>query len=146
MSNKIISQYLTARDDGEHINAPRVKLTSAMIDGLPTKPYDYAIGELSVPGLSVRVRKDTGSKTFEVVKKVNGRTARSKVCALGERPYAKGDESVIVAARAIIAKMDKGITRSKEKASRGLETWVGDSDRVSVASARATLHRSRTVS
>ena len=116
MSSKIISQYLTARDNGERINAPRVKFTNAMIDQLPTKPYDYAIGEASVPGLSVRIRKDTGNKTFEVVKKVNGRTARSKVCALGERPYAKGDESVIVTARSIIAKMDRGITRSKEKA------------------------------
>ena len=116
MSNRIISQYLTARDNGERMNAPRIKLTSAMIEGLPTKPYDYAIGESLVPGLSVRVRKDTGSKTFEVIKKVSGRMARSKVCAMGERPYARGEESVIVTARAIIAKMDKGITRSQEKA------------------------------
>ncbi len=121
MSNKIIDQYLTARDNGERINAPRVKFTNAMIGLLPTKPYDYAIGEASVPGLSVRVRKDTGNKTFEVVKKVNGRTARSKVCALGERPYAKGDESVIVSARSIIAKMDRGITRSKEKTQARIE-------------------------
>jgi integrase len=116
MSNRIISRYLNERDYGKRANAPRIKLTSAIVDALPTKPYDYAIGELLVPGLSVRVRKDTGTKTFEVIKKVNGRMARSKVCTVGERPYARGDESVIVTARAIIAKMDKGITRSKEKA------------------------------
>jgi integrase len=116
MSNKIISDYLAAKDRGERINAPRVKLTNAVIEDLPTKPYDYAIGDKTVPGLLVRIRKDSGTKTFEVVKKVNGRVARSKVCAFGERPYAKGDESVLVAARAIIAKMDKGVTRSKEKA------------------------------
>jgi integrase len=116
MSAKIISQYLQAKDAGERTTAPRINLTEALIEGLPTKPYDYAVGEKKVPGLTVRVRKDTGSKTFEVVKKVNGRTARSKVCAHGERPYSKGDESVLVAARAIIAKMDKGVTRAKEKA------------------------------
>ena len=115
MSQKIIAEYLKARDSGNRVNAPRVQLTQSTIRDLPTKTYDYAIGEATVPALTVRVRKDTGNKTFEVVKKVNGRMARSKVCTFGERPYAKGDESVIVTARAIIAKMDKGVTRSEEK-------------------------------
>ena len=114
--SKAITDYLSAKDKSEPVNAPRVRLTEALLKSLPIKPYDYAIHEDLVPGLSVRVRKDTGSKSFQVVKKVNGRMSRGKVCAYGERPYSRGDESVLRAAQALIAQMNGGITPAKKKA------------------------------
>ena len=110
-----ITDYLSAKDKGEPVKAPRIRLTEALLKSLPIKPYDYAIHEELVPGLSVRVRKDTGSKSFQVVKKVNGRMSRGKVCAYGERPYSRGDESVLRAAQALIAQMNGGITPAKKK-------------------------------
>ena len=59
--SKAITDYLSAKDKSEPVNAPRVRLTEALLKSLPIKPYDYAIHEDLVPGLSVRVRKDTGS-------------------------------------------------------------------------------------
>jgi hypothetical protein len=114
--SKAIIDYLAAKDKGESVTAPRVKLTEAAIKSLPAKPYDYTVHEELVPGLSVRVRKDTGSKSFQVVKKVAGRMSRGKVCAYGERPYSRGDESVLKAAQALIAQMNNGVTPAKKKA------------------------------
>tara|TARA_R110002167_G_scaffold365922_1_gene592068 strand:- start:3923 stop:5209 length:1287 start_codon:yes stop_codon:yes gene_type:complete len=111
-----ITDYLSAKDKGEPVKAPRVRLTEALLKSLPVKTYDYAIHEELVPGLSVRVRKDTGSKSFQVVKKVNGRMSRGKVCAYGERPYSRGEESVLRAAQTLIAQMNDGFTPAKKKA------------------------------
>ena len=117
MSIKIINQYLAVKDSGQSQNAPKVKLTEAIIKSLPTKPYDYQIGESTVPSLFVRIRV-SGSKSFYIVRKVDGRMSRAKVCTYGERPYTQGKESVLVKARAMIAKMDTGVTPTKEKAVR----------------------------
>ena len=117
MSPKIINQYLAVKDSGQSQNAPKVKLTEAIIKSLPIKPYDYQIGESTVPSLFVRVRT-SGSKSFYIVRKVDGRMSRAKVCTYGERPYTQGKESVLVKARAMIAKMDAGVTPTKEKAVR----------------------------
>ena len=71
MSKKIIDDYLSVKDSGNSQNAPKVKLTEAIIKSLPTKPYDYQIGEKTVPSLFVRVRV-SGSKSFYIVRKVDG--------------------------------------------------------------------------
>lgn len=118
MSSKAIVEYLAAKDadTGARVLSPAVKLTQAAIDSLPTKPYDYQIREVTVPGLRVRVRAGTGNKIFEVHKKVNGRATTAPICRSGQAPYSKGDESVLVRARAMLAKMDRGDTPAKEKA------------------------------
>lgn len=115
--SKAIVEYLAAKDadTGARVLSPAVKLTQAVIDSLPTKPYDYQIREVTVPGLRVRVRAGTGNKIFEVHKKVNGRATTAPICRSGQAPYSKGDESVLVRARAMLAKMDKGVTPAKEK-------------------------------
>jgi len=117
MSAKIINGYLAARDRGEIVKAPRVKLTEASIKALPAKPYDYQVGEATVPSLFVRVRA-SGAKSFYIVRRVDGRTSRAKVCTYGESPYSIGKESVLVQAQAMIVKMNAGITPTKEKAKR----------------------------
>ena len=113
--NTDISEFFAERDRGIPAKSPKVKLTEAIIRKLPTKSYDYVIGEATVPSLFLRVRKDTGNKSFTIVRKVNGRMSRARVCSYGERPYSQGRESVIVKARALIAEMDAGITPSKRK-------------------------------
>jgi len=115
MSTAIID-YLVVRDSGASCTAPKVKLTEAIIKSLPTKSYDYVVLEETVPGLSVRVRKDSGSKSFQIVKKIGGKMCRGKVCAYGERPYSRGDECVLKKAQDTITEMYKGITPSKKKA------------------------------
>lgn len=122
--NKAITDYLTAKDSGESSASPKVKLTEAIINSLPAKSYDYVIHEEIVPGLSVRVRKNTGNKSFQVVKKVSGRMSRGKVCTYGERPYSRGDESVLKAAQDLISQMNKGVTPAKRKAQAKQEALV----------------------
>jgi len=117
MSKEII-EYLTAKDANPkaRVTSPAVKLTQAIIDSLPTKPYDYQVRELTVPSLRVRVRKKSGNKIFEIHKKVNGRATTAPICRNGQAPYSKGDESVLVRARSMIAELDKGETPSMKKA------------------------------
>ena len=116
VSNAII-EYLRAKDEdpSARVTTPEIKLTQAVIDGLPTKPYDYQIREATISGLRVRVRKNSGRKIFEISRKVNGRTATALICHSGQAPYSKGDESVLVRARSMLAEMDKGVTPSKKK-------------------------------
>jgi integrase len=116
--SEAILEYLEAKDVAPpeaKITSPAVKLTQAIIDSLPTKPYDYQIREITVPSLRVRVRKDSGNKIFEIHKKVNGRPTTAPICRNGQAPYSKGDESVLVRARAMIAEMDRGVTPARKK-------------------------------
>lgn len=115
MSNRIIDDYFAARDSGQSAPAPKVKLTEAIIRGLPTKPYEYQIGEATIPSLFVRLRANKVTKSFVVIRKVNGGMSRAKICAFGERPYSQGKESVLAKARAMVAKMDAGISPTKQK-------------------------------
>tara|TARA_R110002072_G_C7944811_1_gene532747 strand:- start:1224 stop:2531 length:1308 start_codon:yes stop_codon:yes gene_type:complete len=119
MSRRIITEYLRERDSDPQarVPSPVVKLTQPIIDSLPTdRPYDYQIREQLVPGLRLRVRKGSGSKVFEISKKM-GRTGKTAlICRNGQAPYSQGKESVLVKARAMIAQMDGGVTPSKKKA------------------------------
>ena len=116
--SKAIIEYLAAKDKNlkGRIETPTVKLTQAVINGLPTKPYDYQVREQTINGLRVRVRANSGAKIFEVKRRVNGRTVTAPICRNGQAPYSTGKESVLVQARAMIAAMDRGITPSKKKA------------------------------
>jgi hypothetical protein len=119
MSSKIITEYLRERDSDPQarVPSPAVKLTQAIIDSLPTdKLYDYQIREQLVPGLRIRVRKGSGSKVFEISKKMGATGKTARICRNGQAPYSQGKESVLVRARAKLAEMDNGVTPAKKKA------------------------------
>lgn len=131
MSGSVVDEYLAAKDRGESPQSPSIKLSQAIVDGLEARPYDYSIKEATVPGLRVRVRV-SGHKTFEIVKKVGGRTKRGKVCSNGERAYSKGASSVLVAARGLIAEMDSGVTPAAKKAALRAEAAKQAADELTV--------------
>ena len=70
MPKKLVQTYLTQRDAGKKALSPKIKLTQAIVGWLPIKSYDYSIGDSTVPSLFVRVRQNTGSKTFYIVRKI----------------------------------------------------------------------------
>lgn len=121
--SKAIKTYLQAKDadPSARVTTPTVKLTQAIIDSLPTKPYDYQIREATVPSMRVRVRAVSGTKVFEISRKVEGRTATAPICRNGQLPYSTGPESVLKRARAMMAEMDKGITPSVAKAEKRVQ-------------------------
>lgn len=116
MTKSIIQEFLSQKDRGVKIESPKIKLTQAVVDWLPVKPYEYSIRDITIPSLSVRVRGKTGNKTFYVVRKVNRKVLRSKICANGERPLSVGDESVFAEARTVISEIYAGITPASKKA------------------------------
>ena len=116
MTKSIIQEFLSQKDRGVKIESPKIKLTQAVVDWLPVTPYEYAIRDITIPSLSVRVRGKTGNKTFYVVRKVNRKVLRSKICANGERPLSVGDESVFAEARTVISEIYAGITPASKKA------------------------------
>ena len=116
MTKSIIQEFLSQKDRGVKIESPKIKLTQAVVDWLPVKPYEYSIRDITIPSLSVRVRGKTGNKTFYVVRKVNRKVLRSKICANGERPLSVGDESVFSEARTVISEIYAGITPASKKA------------------------------
>lgn len=116
MTKSIIQKFLSQKDRGVKIESPKIKLTQAVVDWLPVKPYEYSIRDITIPSLSIRVRGKTGNKTFYVVRKVNRKVLRSKICANGERPLSVGDESVFAEARTVISEVYAGITPASKKA------------------------------
>ena len=116
MTKSVIQEFLSQKDRGVKIESPKIKLTQAVVDWLPVKPYEYSIRDITIPSLSVRVRGKTGNKTFYVVRKVNRKVLRSKICANGERPLSVGDESVFAEARTVISEIYAGITPASKKA------------------------------
>ena len=116
MTKSIIQEFLSQKDRGVKIESPKIKLTQAVVDWLPVKPYEYSIRDITIPSLSIRVRGKTGNKTFYVVRKVNRKVLRSKICANGERPLSVGDESVFAEARTVISEVYAGITPASKKA------------------------------
>jgi integrase len=116
MPKKLVQTYLTQRDAGKKALSPKIKLTQAIVGWLPIKSYDYSIGDSTVPSLFVRVRQNTGSKTFYIVRKINRKVIRSKICSNGERPFSVGDKSVLVQARAMIAEIYEGKTPASKRA------------------------------
>ena len=116
MTKSMIQEFLSQKDRGVKVESPKIKLTQAIVDWLPLKPYDYSIRDITIPSLSVRVRAKTGNKTFYVVRKVNRKVIRSKISANGERPLSVGDESVFAEARAAISEIYEGITPASKKA------------------------------
>ena len=116
MTKSMIQEFLSQKDRGVKVESPKIKLTQAVVDWLPLKPYDYSIRDITIPSLSVRVRAKTGNKTFYVVRKVNRKVVRSKISANGERPLSVGDESVFAEARAAISEIYAGITPASKKA------------------------------
>ena len=85
MTKSMIQEFLAQKDRGVKVESPKIKLTQAIVDWLPLKPYDYSIRDITIPSLSVRVRAKTGNKTFYVVRKVNRKVVRCKISANGER-------------------------------------------------------------
>lgn len=120
MSKTIIEQYLRDRENALKTTKPVVKLTQAMIDWLPVADKEYSVGEALVPSLSVRVRPTSGSKTFYVVRKVNGKTIRSRICNNHERPYSQGSDSVLAIAKRVVVDLQDGITPAKRRHDRKL--------------------------
>tara|TARA_B110000027_G_C16098709_1_gene292027 strand:- start:375 stop:1664 length:1290 start_codon:yes stop_codon:yes gene_type:complete len=116
MTKSMIQEFLSQKDRGVKVESPKIKLTQAIVDWLPLKPYDYSIRDITIPSLSVRVRAKTGNKTFYVVRKVNRKVIRSKISANGERPLSVGDGSVFAEARAAISEIYEGITPASKKA------------------------------
>jgi len=116
MTKSMIQEFLSQKDLGLKSVSPKIKLTQAIVDWLPTKPYEYSISDVTIPSLSVRVREKTGSKSFYIVRKVNRKVIRSKICANGERPLSVGDKSVLAEARAVISEIYAGITPASKKA------------------------------
>ncbi len=116
MTKSMIQEFLAQKDRGVKVESPKIKLTQAIVDWLPLKPYDYSIRDITIPSLSVRVRAKTGNKTFYVVRKVNRKVVRCKISANGERPLSVGDESVFAEARAAISEIYAGITPASKKA------------------------------
>lgn len=116
MTKSMIQEFLSQKDLGLRSVSPKIKLTQAIVDWLPTKPYEYSISDVKIPSLSVRVRAKTGNKTFYVVRKVNGKVIRSKISANGERPLSVGNESVFAEARVLISEIYAGITPASKKA------------------------------
>lgn len=116
MTKSMVQEFLLQKDRGVRIESPKIKLTQAVVDWLPVKPYDYSIRDITIPSLSVRVRGKTGNKTFYVVRKVNRKVVRSKISANGERPLTVGDESVFAEARTVISEIYAGITPASKKA------------------------------
>ncbi|MDG0979658.1 MAG: tyrosine-type recombinase/integrase [Halieaceae bacterium] len=121
MSKAIIEQYLRDRENGVKTTKPVVKLTQALIDWLPIADKEYSVGEALVPSLSVRVRPPSGSKTFYVVRKVNGRAVRSRICNNYERPYSQGSHSVLAVAKRVVVELQDGITPAIKKQKKKLE-------------------------
>ena len=115
MTKSLIQEFLSQKDSGVDVDSPKIKLTQAVVDWLPVKPYDYSIRDITIPSLSIRVRGKTGNKTFYVVRKVNRKVIRSKICANGERPLSVGDESVFSEARKVISEIYAGITPASKK-------------------------------
>ena len=116
MTKSMIQEFLSQKDLGLKSVAPKIKLTQAIVDWLPTKSYEYSISDVKIPSLSVRVRAKTGNKTFYVVRKVNGKVIRSKISTNGERPLSVGNESVFAEARVLISEIYAGITPASKKA------------------------------
>ena len=115
MTKSMIQEFLAQKDRGLTSVSPKVKLTQAIVDWLPVKPYEYSVSDITIPSLSVRVRGKTGSKAFYIVRKVNRKVIRSKICANGERPLSVGDKSVLAEARAVISDIYAGITPASKK-------------------------------
>lgn len=121
MSKAVIEQYLRDRNAGVKVTKPVVKLNQALIDWLPVSDKEYSIGEALVPSLVVRVRPISGSKTFYVVRKVNGKVVRSRICNNYERPYSQGSSSVLAVAKKVIVELQEGITPAVKKQQRERE-------------------------
>jgi integrase len=81
-----INEFLAAKDRGESVTSPRIKLTQALCTALPAKPYAYEILDAEIRPLRIRVRP-SGHKSLEVSRKLNGRNCRSKVCTLGDLSF-----------------------------------------------------------
>jgi len=64
MTKSLIQEFLSQKDSGVDVDSPKIKLTQAVVDWLPVKPYDYSIRDITIPSLSIRVRGKTGNKTF----------------------------------------------------------------------------------
>ena len=78
MTKSMIQEFLSQKDLGLKSVSPKIKLTQAIVDWLPTKPYEYSISDVTIPSLSVRVREKTGSKSFYIVRKVNRKVIRRR--------------------------------------------------------------------
>ena len=125
MSNAIIQKYLedksaveaqrpAYKEQGKRLPAvpsPKIKLTNAMIDRLSPTGFEYYLRDSEVTGLRLCVH-DTGTKTFEVAKKVAGRSTVMKVAE-----YQKGVGVAATRKQAIqiVADADKGITVAENK-------------------------------
>jgi len=116
MTKSIVEKFLSQKDRGVKVVSPKIKLTQAIVDWLPVRPYEYSIRDATIPSLSVRVRGKTGNKVFYIVRKVNGKVIRSKICANGERALSVGENSVFVQARAVISEIYAGITPKTKRA------------------------------
>lgn len=121
MSKAIVEQYLQDRANGVAATKPIIRLSQSLIDWLPVTDAEYSIGEALVPSLSVRVRPGTGSKTFYVVRKVNGKVVRSRICKNHERPYSQGVDSVLSVAKRVVVELQDGITPAVKKRKKQIE-------------------------
>ena len=46
MTKSMIQEFLSQKDRGVKVESPKIKLTQAIVDWLPLKPYGYSIVEL----------------------------------------------------------------------------------------------------
>ncbi len=88
--------------------------------------FEYVVRDSEVKRLHIRVRP-TGGKHFEVMKKINGRQPRQKVCKFGDHlkltahKVPKGEappETVRSRANRLIVELESGVTPSQKRAER----------------------------
>ena len=69
MTKSMIQEFLAQKDRGVKVESPKIKLTQAIVDWLPLKPYDYSIRDITIPSLSVRVRAPSASARKQEIRR-----------------------------------------------------------------------------
>ena len=116
----IINEFLAAKDRGESVTSPRLKLTQALCLQLPARPYNYEVRDTEQRSLRVRVRP-TGHRSLEVAKKIHGANCRSKVCTVGDLAF----KDVRALAQQLLLDMMQGRTataKRQEQADHAVQT------------------------